>query len=252
MYCIDFHTHLDWYKPEEDLFSQLKDFNGLIVTASVDKESFEKNCQIAQKSKALGYSVQIIPTVGIHPCKAADAPEDLSIYNQLCNASPLIGEIGMDFCWYKDASPAKQEHVFRYFLQHCHEKEKYCVIHTKDAEIQITRILEDYPKAKPIIHWYDGPEDVFQEFCNRGYLQTFGCETIRSAHIQKLLRQTPRQLILAETDNPTSEPWLGGTDNSVHLINRVYNDISKVLGMPDEAVEKMITENALQILNNVL
>lgn len=67
-----------------------------------------------------------------------------------------------------------------------------------------------------------------------------------------LLHQTPRQLILAETDNPTSEPWLGGTDNSVHLINRVYNDISKVLGMPVEAVEKMITENALQLLNNVL
>lgn len=248
MYCIDFHTHLDWYKPEDDLFSQLKNFQGVIVAASVDADSYRANCRISEKAKALGYSARIIPTVGIHPCKAAESPENLSAYNQLCAESPLIGEIGMDFCWYKDASPAKQEQVFRYFLQHCHETEKYCVIHTKDAEVQIARILEDYPKAKPVIHWYDGPEDVFQEFCRREYMQTFGCETIRSAHIQKLLRQTPHHLILAETDNPTSEPWLGGTDNSVHLIQRVYKDIAQVLNLPTEKVENLILDNSKKIL----
>ena len=188
MKYIDFHTHLDWYKSQDDLFGQLKTFDGTIVAASVDAKSFEANCEIRDKAKALGYSVKIIPTVGIHPQKAADASEDLCCYDQLCDASPLIGEIGMDFCWYKDTSPAKQEKVLRYLLEHCHNKGKYCVIHTKDAEKQIARILEDYPNAKPIIHWYDGPEDVFQEFCHRGYLQTFGCETIRSKSIQNLLK----------------------------------------------------------------
>lgn len=248
MQFIDFHTHLDWYTDQNELFTQLKDFSGTIVTASVDAASYAKNQAIAQKAKALGYSVNIVPTVGIHPQSAATALENLQFYTKLCNESPIIGEIGMDFCWYKDASPQKQEQIFRFFLEHCNQTGKYCVIHTKDAEVQIARILEDYPNAKPIIHWYDGPEDIFQEFCKRNYMQTFGCETSRSKHIQNLLRQTPKNLILAETDNPTSEPWLGGTDNSINLIKWVYQDIADVLELSLEDTAKLIGENAASIL----
>jgi len=245
---IDFHTHLDWYKPEDDLFSQLKNFEGTIVAASVDAESFRKNLQICEKAKALGYKVQIIPTVGIHPQNAEQAPDDLTVYNELCKASPLIGEIGMDFLWCKGVSPFKQEKVFRYFLEQCDDAGKACVIHTKDAEAQIARILEEYKNVIPVIHWYDGPEDIYQEFCGRQYYQTFGCETMRSEHIQKLLKQTPHNLILAETDNPTGELWLGGTDNSVHLIKRVYEDIARVLEIPVETIGKQIEENTRKIL----
>lgn len=249
MNFIDFHTHLDWYTDQDDLFGQLETFSGTIVAASVDAFSFRKNQTISEKAKALGYSVRIIPIVGVHPMKAGEVPEDLSCYDELCKISPIIGEIGMDFCWYKDAGADKQERVFRYFLNHCNETGKYCVIHTKDAEAQIARILEDYPSAKPIIHWYDGPEDVFQEFCRRNYMQTFGCETSRSKHIQNLLKQTPSHLILAETDNPTSEPWLGGTDNSVHLIKRVYTDIAQILGMTLNDTCRLIEENGSFLKN---
>lgn len=248
MYCIDFHTHLDWYSNEASLLEQLKDFEGMIVAASVDEESFKKNVLLKEKVQDLGYKARLFPTMGLHPQKVTSAKSNLSFYDEYCNASAIIGEIGMDFCWYKEATPQQQEHVFRYFLQHCNDNEKYCVIHTKDAELQIARILEEFPKAKPIIHWYDGPEDVFQEFIHRGYYQTFGCDTIRSKAIQNLLKQTPTQLILAETDNPTAEPWLGGKDDSVNLIKRIYNDIGTVLGMKVEEISKIINENSLRVL----
>lgn len=254
MEYIDFHTHLDWYDDQKGLIKQLCGFNGTIVAASVDADSFKRNLEIAAAVNKSNVGAggecncKIIPTVGIHPKNAAEAPENLSIYDELCKKSPIIGEIGMDFCWYKDASPAKQEVVFRYFLNHCNQTGKYCVIHTKDAESQIARILEEYPDVKPIIHWYDGPEDIYQEFCRRGYYQTFGCETIRSKHIQKLLLQTPEHLILAETDNPTAEPWLGGTDNSVELIKRVYTDIGIILGISEEETGKKIARNSQRIL----
>ena len=147
---IDFHTHLDWYENQDNLHKQLGEFQGVIVAASVDAQSYERNLAIV--STCNSGKVTIVPTVGIHPKNAAEAPENLSIYDELCEKSPIIGEIGMDFCWFKDASPEKQEHVFRYFLNHCNQTGKYCVIHTKDAEVQIVRILEEYPNAKPIIH----------------------------------------------------------------------------------------------------
>lgn len=252
-YYVDFHTHLDWYEDKDQLLNQLKNFNGTIVAASVNKESFVKNCEIKNDAEALGLDVKIIPTLGIHPKDVLSeiAGGNLDDYLPLLEKSPLIGEIGMDFCWYKDASPQQQEKVLRFFLEYCNATNKYCVIHTKDAEQQIADILLDYPDAKPIIHWYDGPESVYDEYINRGYMQTFGCETIRSNHLKNLLLKTPDELILAETDNPTAEPWLGGTDNSVHLIKRIYNELAEIKKCSLEKMAEIINNNSVKILNSV-
>ena len=248
---IDFHTHLDFYKSDE-LKTQLKDFSGTIIAASVDEKSFLKNCEIAASTPQ---TCRIIPTFGIHP-NAAD--ENASLLNdslitkrfeKYLEQSPLIGEIGMDFCWSK-CSEKNQEKVFRWFMEYCNKTGKACVIHTKDAEQKICDILSDYSNTRPIIHWYDGPENIYREFLKRGYPQTFGVETIRSKHLQNLLHITPPELLLAETDNPDSEPWLGGTRNDVGLIERVYKEIAGLLDMQQPAIEKLIEDNFNRILSN--
>lgn len=248
MNFIDFHTHLDCYQDFFELRNQLCKIEGIIVSSSMDRFSYKKNIFIAEEIQNLNHKVKIIPTLGIHPKKAELELKNLSLYKNLLNSSELIGEIGMDFCWYKDVSAFAQEKVFRFFLEHCENEKKYCVIHTKNAEEKICRILEDYPNAKPIIHWYDGPEDIFEEFIHRNYMQTFGCQTIYSKHIQKLLLKTPLNLILAETDNPDSEIWLGGTDSSIFLIKRIYEDIAKILGVKIEDIIEIINSNSLKIL----
>ena len=250
---IDFHTHLDFYKDDE-LQSQLAEFFGTIVAASIDEKSFLKNCEIEEYARENTGS-RIIPTFGIHPNSAdknaplLDDPAVASRFTEYLERSPLIGEIGMDFCWSK-CSAENQEKVFRWILEYCDKTGKVCVIHTKDAEQNVCDILKDYPNARPIIHWYDGPENIYREFINRGYMQTFGVETIRSEHLQKLLKMTPPEFLLAETDNPDSEPWLGGTRNDVGLIERVYNEIAGILGMSRPAIEKLIEDNFNRILLN--
>ena len=251
---IDFHTHLDFSKKEE-LQKQLTEFSGTIIAASVDEKSFLENCGIAEWTKKSACACRIIPTFGIHPNRAdenvglLDAPVTAAGLAGYLDRSPLIGEIGMDFCWSK-CSHQNQEKVFRWFLEYCNRTGKACVIHTKDAEQEVCDILTDYPKAHPIIHWYDGPENIFREFIRRGYPQTFGVETIRSPHLQDLLRLTPPELLLAETDNPDSEPWLGGTRSDVALIERVYEEISGLLIMSRPALEKIIEENFKRIISN--
>ena len=183
---IDFHTHLDWYQDKNQLYKEIANFSGMIVASSVDLESFEKNKEIAKKCNVEG--IKVFPTFGVHPENAEKYENQLEKLDDALNQSKIIGEIGMDFYWAKNVSKIAQEKVFRYILAHCNEREKYCVIHTKGAEKEIARILEDYPKAKPIIHWYNGPEDVYQLFLQRGYLQTFGCETCRNSYLQHLLK----------------------------------------------------------------
>ncbi len=252
---IDFHTHLDFYKREE-LQKQLTEFSGTIIAASVDEKSFLENCEIAEWAKKYARDCRIIPTFGIHPNRAdenaalLDDPSTAARLAGYLDRSPLIGEIGMDFCWSK-SSKENQEKVFRWFLEYCNRTGKACVIHTKDAEQEICDILTDYPNARPIIHWYDGPENIFREFIRRGYPQTFGVETIRSAHLQKLLRLTPPELLLAETDNPDSEPWLGGSRSDVGLIERVYDELAGLLGMNRPQLEKIIEENFNRIIPQI-
>lgn len=251
---IDFHTHLDFYKSEE-LEKQLAEFSGIIVVAAVDEESYLKNIAISQHTKTTARACRIIPTFGIHPNRAdenaplLDDSATTQRFDKYLSDSPVIGEIGMDFCWSK-CSHQNQEKVFRWFLEYCNKTGKACVIHTKDAEQEICNILTDYPHARPVIHWYDGPENIYREFIQRGYMQTFGVETIRSLHLQKLLCLTPPELLLLETDNPDSEPWLGGNRNDVGLIERVYNEIAGLLGMSRPALEKLIEKNCNRILSN--
>ena len=248
---IDFHTHLDFYKPAE-LNEQLKSFSGTIIAASTDEKSLLKNCEITTAAPS---HCRIIPTFGIHPNVAdenaplLDAPETVARFESYLDRSLLIGEIGMDFCWSK-CSEKNQEKVFRWFLEYCNKTGKACVIHTKDAEQEVCDILTDYPKARPIFHWYDGPETIFREFIRRGYPQTFGVETIRSKHLQNLLRLTPPELLLAETDNPDSEPWLGGSRSDLALIERVYNEIAGLLDISRPDLEKIIEENFKRIISN--
>lgn len=250
MQFIDFHTHLDSYKDPLELKNQFLNFDGILVSASMDKKSYEKNLKLKLEAEKLNSKAKIICSFGIHPSNAENELENILLYSEILQKSKIIGEIGMDFCWHKEVSPLAQEKVFRFFLEHCDQEKKYCVIHTKDAEEKICRILEDYKNAKPIIHWFDGPEDVFDEFIRRNYMQTFGCETIRSKHIQKLLVKTPLNLILAETDNPDSEIWLGGKDNSIFLIKRIYNDIAKILGFDFIKMAEIINQNSLRVLQN--
>lgn len=249
---IDFHTHLDFYK-EEELFPQLEKFSGIIVAASVDEKSYLANCQISDHIQKTNKLCQIIPTFGIHPNQAdqnaplLDDTTTAARFIKYLDQSPLIGEIGMDFCWSK-SSPQNQEKVFRWFLDYCNKTKKACVIHTKDAEEKICNILTDYPHARPVIHWYDGSEKIYREFIRRGYPQTFGVETIRSKHLQNLLKSTPLNLLLAETDNPESEPWLGGSRNDIFLIERVYSELSDILNIPRTNLEQILEENFQKIV----
>jgi len=161
--------------------------------------------------------------------------------------SSIIGEIGLDYFWC-DLAPQKQERVFEYILDHCNHFSKYCVIHTKGAEARVKDILASFPKARPIIHWYSGPLEVFDAFVERAYPCTFSCELQYSRENQALLARTPRELLLAETDNPDSEIWLGGSSRSPELITRVYADIARLKHWDLEETRSLLTENSLAIL----
>lgn len=241
MYC-DFHTHLHNDTAVEDSLNKIEEYSILSIACSVDIPSFNKSLSIAQKSDL------VIPTFGIHPMKAAEIedPKDLDLYLE---QSPLIGETGLDRRWFTYIPLTKQIRVFDYILDHCNTHEKYCVIHTSGAEKEVYGILLNFPKVKPVIHWYDGSFSLLKKMTDKGWFFTYGLELHYGEHIRELLARTPIELVLSETDNPGSETWLGGREESPLLITRVITDIASVKKMSAEQVQECVIKNSGKILS---
>ena len=213
----------------------------LSVACSLDVDSFKTTKAIAQKTEL------VIPTFGIHPAYS-NKVEQLEFLDEYLNESEIVGEIGLDYYWVQDIPNTIQEKTFEYILDHCHSHNKYCVIHTKGAEKRIAEILKNYTSAKPVIHWYSGSHKIFKIYLERNYYFTFGCEVAYSKYIRSLLSDTPLHLILAETDNPTAEKWLGGNEDGPILIKRIVGDIAKVKGKNFEDMNHIINDNSRKIL----
>ena len=243
-YYVDFHTHLHAYPDHSQVAEEIGEHKIITVAASMDIESYKATKRIAQGSP------WVIPTFGIHPEKS-DTVTSLASLDTYLDESPIIGEIGLDECWCRQVPLPVQEKVFEYILDHCHRKRKYCVIHTKDAEARVLEMLKSFPDAKPIIHWYDGPADIFRKMLEKGYYTTFGCQVLYSDYIKELLKMTPMEQVLSETDNPDSEKWLGGTDDTPLLIHRVVRDIAAVKGISESACCKTIYGNSRKILARI-
>ncbi|MCQ2982844.1 MAG: TatD family hydrolase [Treponemataceae bacterium] len=259
---FDFHTHFDFYGrnlsnsvPLTTTLNAAIDCvvqnNIFTVGSSVNIESWERNKTIADRVNAAAGRILYLPTFGIHPSYTASLPSSTqelqAAIEPYLAASAIIGEAGLDYFWETKTPPQRQETVLAVQLDHCERTGKYIVLHTKGAEQRILEMLSDFPHARPIIHWYDGPEDVYKKLLDRGYPQTFGVGLRYNPVEQRQLRLTPRELILSETDNPESDRWLGGTDDSPALICRVVADIASVLGIQKEEAAALIEHNSLNI-----
>ncbi|MDP2791523.1 MAG: TatD family hydrolase [Rectinemataceae bacterium] len=101
-----------------------------------------------------------------------------------------------------------------------------------------------------VVHWYHGPESIFRKLADLGCFFSFGCEVRYSQEVPDLLALAPEDRLLAETDNPRSEIWLGGARDDPGLIRRVIADMAAVLGKSPVDMETLVERNSLTILRD--
>lgn len=242
---IDAHTHLDHYLPHElaAALAEIATHAVLTVAVAMDPPSYVRTCTIAAASPL------ILPAFGVHPWEAHRYADDLAALASLMAASPLLGEVGLDYVW--DADPAHypaQRAVLAAFLQHASAEDKVVNLHTKGAEHDIIAILDRFAVRRAIVHWYSGPRDAFDALAARGCWFTFGVETLHSQLIQALARAVPLDRILTETDGPGGLRWLTGeTGMPRHLLD-VLQALAALRGMSVPAVEAAVNANWRRLL----
>ena len=251
---IDTHTHIgNGFGTSPDLFVEnAKNANVQYLIASFcEKDDIPLSTEFVDKYKNL------YACVGYHPevsNKIVD--KDYEILGKIIQKNPkivAIGEIGLDYYWKKD-NKEKQREVFRKQLELAEKLHLPVVIHSRDAINETYEILKEFKEVKGVIHCFSGSLEMARKFIDLGYyLGIGGVLTFKNSKLGNVVAQLPLESLLLETDSPylAPEPFRG-TVNESKNIPYIASKIAEIQGVSIEEVEKITTENAVQLFDLIL
>jgi TatD DNase family protein len=244
---IDAHCHYDSYSGQElDLaLKETRENNILTLGTSMDPDGYARTKNISRSNPL------IIPCFGIHPWNAHKYADALDIYSTQIKESPLLGEIGLDFHFVKDASLyPQQRRVIEYFLQEAKSQKKLVNLHTKGAENDILEYLRQFQLDHFIIHWYSGPLDLVERFLALGATFTIGVAVLDTKHVRKLASILPAERLLTETDNPGALEWKTQERGMPTIIKQVVLKLAEIISLDQAEMEFQIQENFKRLISS--
>jgi TatD DNase family protein len=206
---IDTHAHLYYPDLKERIDEVIENAvsNGInkIIAPAIDLKTSEAILDLASKHE------MIYAALGFHP---SDIPEltdkDFDTLETLLKEDKVvgIGETGLDYYWditYKD----KQKDFFKRHLELSAIYNLPVIIHTRDSvKDAINIIKESKLKVNGQFHCFSGDETDLQDaIALETYCISFcGNITYKNFDALELVRQTPMEKLLAETDSPFLTP----------------------------------------------
>ncbi|MGH7825970.1 MAG: TatD family hydrolase [Candidatus Binatia bacterium] len=243
---IDAHAHLDKYGSAlGSALNEIAQHRIFTIGTAMDVPSYEEMRRIAEQSAL------VLATFGIHPKRAPDYVTRLKELHPYIEASPAVGEIGLDFHWVKDGSlyPAQCK-VLEYFLAAARDQNKLVNLHTKGAEQQILDLLERYDIQRAIVHWYSGPLDILRHLAEFGVYFTVGVELLFSENIRTIAAEIPDQRLLTETDNPGGLKWLNGVTGMPGVLREVLQALARMRQKSENEMARLVNENFLRLVHH--
>ncbi|WP_288873395.1 TatD family hydrolase [uncultured Corynebacterium sp.] len=251
---VDAHTHLASCgartAEEIDAFVQRAVAAGVerICTVGDGLDEAELALQAAHLNE------RVFAACAIHPTRAHELDDDARARLQTMAADArcvAVGETGIDTYWLKhDAERTApldvQEEAFRFHIDLAVKTGKALMIHNREGDAEIMRILDDAPRPEHVIlHCFSSPLDVAREAIERGYVLSFAGNVTfkRNEELREAARLAPAGQLLVETDAPymTPEPFRGAR-NEPSLIGHTAKVLAEVRNMDVADVARDISE----------
>jgi TatD DNase family protein len=152
---------------------------------------------------------RISTTAGVHPHDASTWTEQTAAWLAGELQDPRVvacGEIGLDYHY--DHSPRDvQRVVFERQMAMAEAAAKPVVIHARDADADVAAVLRAFPRVPAILHSFSSGAALFDAGVSLGHYVSFsGMVTFRSWALDDLVRATPADRLLVETDAPYLAP----------------------------------------------
>jgi TatD DNase family protein len=240
---IDAHAHLGQYDAQlPRAIAEIERHEIFTIGVSMDPEGYAKSRAIDEQTE------WVLSIFGVHPWNAPVFHSRLEALQPLIDASPMVGEIGLDYHFVSEPEKhALQRDVFRHFVQQGVSQKKILNIHTKGAEADVDRILGELGARRAIIHWYSGPMQQLHALAEKGMYFTVGVEVLFSAAIQEIAKSIPPSLLLTETDNPGGSKWLTGDLGMPSIIAQVVDKLAGIRGWSAEETKALVLKNFRQL-----
>ena len=252
MLYFDTHAHYDWEKFDVDrseLFDKFKKSLCGIVNIGINLESAKKVKEYADEYQYMYYSI------GIHPMEvekenSLDLIEKI-FENELKNRNSklvAIGETGLDYHFNYPVELQK-----KYFIEQIRLANKYelpIIIHSRESQKDVEKILrENVVKKAGIMHCYSGTPEMSKKFVEMGYYLGVGGPVTRYKDVQEMVKITPIDKIVIETDSPVlpPEPFEKHSRNNSLYLKYIVKKIAEIKGVSEEDAIKNTTQNAYKV-----
>ena len=246
---IDSHCHLDFPDFADELPAVIARARGAGVMRMVTI------CTRLRQEPAVRAIAEAQPSVfyaaGTHPMHAADEP--MATLDQLIALSQHpkfvgIGETGLDYHYTADTADIQQASL-RIHIRAAQETGLPLIIHARDADADVARILRDGMDAAPypcVMHCFSSGADLARAALDMGfYLSMSGITAFpKSGDLRDIFAASPLDRILLETDSPyLAPPPFRGRRNEPAYIAHTARAGAQVFGLTEAEFAAQTTAN---------
>ena len=254
---VDSHCHLDFpdFAPELDAVVARAEAAGVgrIVTISTRVRRHAQVLAIAERFP------NVTCSVGTHPHHAHEEL-DITATELIARAEHpkivAIGEAGLDYHY--DNSPRDaQEQGFRTHIAAARATQLPLVIHTREADDDTARILEEEMGKGPfpaVLHCYTGGPELARRAIALGHSISFtGIVTFKnSVALREIAKSLPADRFLVETDAPYLAPLpYRGKRNEPSYVVEIAKVLAEVRGVSAHEIARQTTENFFRLFSKV-
>ena len=196
-------------------------------------------------------------SVGVHPCHAHEEPnttaKELIALSQQDKVIAL-GECGVDY--FHDSSTMEIQHrVFRAHLQAAQETDLPLIIHTREADTDTIKIMQEAFRVKPfrgVFHCYTGSEAILAAAQEMDfYISVTGILTYgKSGDLRQQMTKIDPRRLMVETDAPFLAPKPHrGKPCTPAMVRHTAELLAEILSFDMETLSQKTTENFLRLFH---
>jgi TatD DNase family protein len=254
---IDSHCHLDFPDFADDLDGIVgrAEAAGIarMVSISTRMSRLDKLAAITERFP------NVYSSVGTHPHYAHEEP-DVTVADLVAVAQRAkvvaIGEAGLDYHY--DFSPREaQESGFRRHIAAARETQLPLVIHSREADADVARILEEETGqgAFPaVLHCFTGGRELaFRAVALGLYVSFTGILTFKNSDaLRAIAADLPADRILIEPDAPYLAPGkYRGKRNEPAYVTETAKVLATTRGVSVEEIARQTTANFFRLFSKV-
>ncbi|WP_243678694.1 TatD family hydrolase [Vulcanisaeta distributa] len=177
-----------------------------------------------------------------------EVQEIMRVINERRDLIVGIGEVGLDYSVVRDRMLREiSRHIFTKWVLLAKDLDLPLIIHSRDAENDVIKLLSKYGPVKCVMHAFNGSREQVMKLLELGCYFSIPPTITRSRQKRELaMMLPPLNRVLLESDTPELGPNPGEESRPVH-VKVVLMELSRILNIDPVELGNITVENALSV-----